>query len=163
VLLVGLSFVVVAFTAVSLWLSQTRKVTLRTWLASAVLVSWVVVVGLKVHFDRATSAPNRAATASLASIAWPEPSTPQAARAGGASMQIAPVDSLVGGLEKRLAEQPDDAGGWALLAQSYAFVGDSAAVERAVAKAVALGLDEQTLRTRVDGATRDPHPGVSLR
>lgn len=77
---------------------------------------------------------------------------------GSAPMQAAPVSSLVGGLEQRLAAQPNDMDGWALLAQSYAFMGDAAAAEGAVKKAVALGMDEQALRSRVDSAMRGPHP-----
>jgi len=159
--LIGVSFIVVAFAALSLWLSQTRKLTLRTWLASAVLVAWVAVVGVKVHFDRTKSASSSSPTAALASIAWPEKGTEPTARTGGPVTEVPPVNSLVAGLEKRLAEQPEDASGWALLAQSYAFMGDSAAADRALAKAVALGVDEQTLQARVDGARRDPHPAVA--
>jgi cytochrome c-type biogenesis protein CcmH len=73
-------------------------------------------------------------------------------------MQAAPVSSLVGGLEQRLAAQPNDVDGWALLAQSYAFMGDAAAANGAVKKAVALGMNEQELRARVDSALRGPHP-----
>ena len=64
----------------------------------------------------------------------------------------------MGGLEQRLAAKPDDVEGWALLAQSYAFMGDAAAANGAVKKAVALGMDEQTLRARVDSAMHGPHP-----
>ena len=57
-----------------------------------------------------------------------------------------------------MAAQPDDANGWALLAQSYAFMGNMEAAEKAVQKAVSLGVDEKALRARVDGARRNPHP-----
>ena len=77
---------------------------------------------------------------------------------GSAPTQAAPVPSLVGGLEQRLAARPDDVDGWALLAQSYAFMGDAVAADGAIKKAVALGMDEQTLRARVDSAMRGPHP-----
>ena len=46
-----------------------------------------------------------------------------------------------------------------LLAQSYAFMGDAAAADGAVRKAVALGVDEQELRARIDDAMR----GAGLR
>ena len=46
--------------------------------------------------------------------------------------------------------------GWALLAQSYAFVGDTAGAERALQHAVELGADEQALRARVQAARREP-------
>ena len=95
---------------------------------------------------------------SLDSLAWPErsstapPST--TATPAAASVQAASVESLVGGLEARLAAQPNDAEGWALLAQSYAFTSNEEAVERAVERAVALGFDEGSLRERVAGAQR---------
>lgn len=95
---------------------------------------------------------------SLDSLAWPERSSaapPSAtATSAAASVQAASVESLVGGLEARLAAQPNDAEGWALLAQSYAFTSNEEAVERAVKHAVALGFDEGSLRERVAGAQR---------
>jgi cytochrome c-type biogenesis protein CcmH len=69
-------------------------------------------------------------------------------------VQAATVESLVGGLEARLAAQPNDAEGWALLAQSYAFTSNEEAVERAVRRAVALGFDEPALRERVASVER---------
>jgi cytochrome c-type biogenesis protein CcmH/NrfG len=80
------------------------------------------------------------------------------------SMQVASVPSLLSGLEQRLQSNPDDAKGWALLAQSYAFVGQPELADQAVAHAVSLGLDESDLRQRVAGAARKPHasgiPGI---
>ena len=166
-MLVALGFFVAAFAAVSLWLSQRGKLTLKTWGASAFLVAWVVGVGLKVHFDRSSTAGGEdvssSSAAALPSIAWPEARSSGTAAAGagdsaGASgTRVAPVDSLVGGLQERLAKEPNDAKGWALLAQSYSFMGDAAGAEDAVKKAVALGFDEQGLRERVIGAARGPH------
>jgi hypothetical protein len=37
-------------------------------------------------------------------------------------------------------------------------MGDGAAADAAVKKAVALGMDERALRARVDSAMRGPHP-----
>jgi hypothetical protein len=68
------------------------------------------------------------------------------------------VESLVGGLEARLAAQPDDAEGWALLAQSYAYTANEEAVEQALRRAVELGFDEPSLRERVESAKRSAHP-----
>lgn len=75
--------------------------------------------------------------------------------------RIASVPSLIGGLEKRLESNPDDARGWALLAQSYAFTGRLDAAERALQRAVALGADETDLRQRVQSASRDPHAAIA--
>jgi hypothetical protein len=164
VLLAALSSIVVAFAAVSLWLWQARRLRWRSWLASAALVAWVVGVGIKVHLDRAASARDEAAA--VAGIAWPGDAPPPGSPATGAApppasgasspVQAAPVPSLVAGLEQRLKEHPDDAAGWALLAQSYAFMGDAAAADAALRKAAALGMDEAELRARVEGATRSP-------
>jgi cytochrome c-type biogenesis protein CcmH/NrfG len=168
-LLIGASLVAVVFVAVSLWFWQKGRLELKSWLGALVLVAWVVGVGIKVHFDRAADARVVPAVAALPSIAWPssdrfgaatgaraaEPGSPAD---GSAPVQVAPVSSLVGGLEQRLAAQPDDVNGWALLAQSYAFMGDATAADGAVKKAVALGMDEQALRARVDSALRGTHP-----
>jgi cytochrome c-type biogenesis protein CcmH/NrfG len=166
-MLIGVSLVAVVFVAVSLWLWQKGRLQLKSWLGALALVAWVVGVGVKVHFDRQRDSRVAPAVAALPSIAWPsagraEQATGAAAAAtpgdGSTPTQVAPVSSLVGGLEQRLAAQPDDVNGWALLAQSYAFMGDAAAADGAVKKAVALGMDEQTLRARVDSALRGPHP-----
>lgn len=166
-MLVGLGFLVAVFAAVSLWLAQRGKLTPKTWGASAFLVAWIVGVGVKVHSDRSSTAHAEATSASpvaaLPSIAWPEIRSAGAATtsAGGSAdsseTRVAPVDSLIGGLQARLAKEPNDAKGWALLAQSYSFMGNAAGAEDAVKRAVALGFDEQGLRERVNGAARGPH------
>lgn len=156
---------VALFAAASLWLARYRKLEWKSWLGAAVLVAWVVGAVVKVHFDRSS-----AAAATAAAIAWP--ATTSAARAAKPAAQAAAagrqdgspvgsVESMIGGLEKRLEQQPDDADGWALLAQSYAFIGDAAGVDKALAKAIALGVDEQTLRARIDQAKRGPHDAAA--
>jgi cytochrome c-type biogenesis protein CcmH/NrfG len=169
-MLIGVSFLAVVFVAASLWLWQKGRLELKGWLGAFALVAWVVGVGVKVHFDRSAESRVAPAVAALPNIAWPSSDRlasatgAQAADAGmppadgSTPVQVAPVSSLVGGLEQRLAAQPDDVNGWALLAQSYAFIGDTTAAEGAVKKAVALGMDEQTLRARVDSAMRGRHP-----
>jgi cytochrome c-type biogenesis protein CcmH/NrfG len=102
--------------------------------------------------------PNAAGT----TVTWPTAlavATSSGATAQAGTTRVAPVDSLVGGLEARLAQNPRDANGWALLAQSYAFLGNAAAAERAMLEAVALGVDEPQLRERVGRAERVPHSG----
>jgi hypothetical protein len=170
-MLIGVSLLGVAFVAVSLWLWQRGVLRAKTWAGAFVLVAWVVGVGVKVHFDQV----GESRLAAIPSIAWPSVGTAEkeiarapfanqgvgaaeAGRDGEAATQVAPVSSLVGGLEKRLAAQPGDVEGWALLAQSYAFMGDAAAADGALKKAVALGMDERALRARVDTAMRSPHP-----
>ena len=148
--------IVAVFTVLSLWFARARKLDLKRWLGAAGLVGWVVFVLIKVHADRSW-----AADRAVAAIAWPatagaalpvtEPTTAGQPKTGG---EIGSVESLLGGLEKRLEHTPDDAEGWALLAQSYAFLGDSDRAEKAVSKAVALGVDESALRARVAQAQR---------
>ena len=53
--------------------------------------------------------------------------------------KVGSVDSLLSGLEARVASQPDDADGWALLARSYHFLGRQEEAVNAIAKAQALG------------------------
>jgi hypothetical protein len=77
--------------------------------------------------------------------------------AAGTAMQAASIPSLLRGLEQRLEAEPGDAPGWALLAQSYAFVGQAERAEQALGRAIDLGFDEGELRQRVASATRDPH------
>jgi cytochrome c-type biogenesis protein CcmH len=100
-------------------------------------------------------------TQSISSLAWPV--TTQSPLLGqdppaGAGVQAPPVESLVAGLEARLAEQPNDAEGWTLLAQSYAYTSNEEAVERAVRRAVDLGVDEAMLRDRISSAKRRAQP-----
>jgi predicted Zn-dependent protease len=158
-MLTAVTALIVGFAAISLWLWQRRRIGWKSWLASALLVVWVAGVGIKVHFDRAERA-QPLGVAALGDIAWPQDDPKSDSGAVLAAQpvltEVAPVDSLVGGLEQRLAQQPDDAGGWALLAQSYAFMGDVAAADGALKKAIALGIDEASLRERVDGARREP-------
>ncbi|MGD8339988.1 MAG: hypothetical protein PVH89_04355 [Gammaproteobacteria bacterium] len=78
-----------------------------------------------------------------------------------ATRGVASVPSLIEGLKRRLENEPDDASGWALLAQSYAFVGRTDSAEDALQHAVDLGLDEPDLRRRVEDARREPHTGLA--
>lgn len=92
-----------------------------------------------------------------AAIAWPvAPKSPLVTPSSAPKMpsQVGPVESLVGRLEARLAANPNDGEGWALLAQSYAYTANEEAVERAFERAVALGVEAATLRERVDHAKR---------
>lgn len=73
---------------------------------------------------------------------------------------VAPVGNLLEGLEQRLVQDPNDASGWALLAQSYAFVGRDEDASNAIQRAVALGMNETELTERVNKA-RKPHPSVA--
>jgi cytochrome c-type biogenesis protein CcmH len=131
------------------------------------LAAWLVGVGVALLLDRPPQGRSELVR-SLDSVAWPvAPESPLVARAAApavaatrSSGQVASVESLIGGLEARLAANPNDPSGWALLAQSYAYTADDAALERAVKRAVELGVDEQSLREQIAGARRSVHPGA---
>ena len=135
----------------SRFLSQ-RSLILSTG-AIIVLIAAVVIAGI---VDRQTSNDTVSAIAGLESIAWPRESTTRAPVAA-APTNVAPVGDLITGLEARLEQNPSDVKGWALLAQSYAFIADADGTEIALEKAVALGFDEADLRQRIELASRSPH------
>lgn len=143
------------------WVLRSRSMSGAQSLGIAIVAMWItsmVVVWWRHEEPRGRSELVR----SLDSLAWPTtrasptPQPPPAAVPPAA--QVASVDSLVGGLEARLAANHDDAEGWALLAQSYAYTANEEAVERAVQRAVALGVDETSLRERVATAKRNALP-----
>jgi hypothetical protein len=163
-----LAVAVAAVCGVAWWLLQARRLPLGNFVGVIGLAVWLAGVGVALLVDRAPQGRSELVR-SLDSVAWPvAPQSPlvvpaaarPAAAAAGAGGQIASVESMIRGLEARLAAQPNDANGWALLAQSYAYTADDAALERAVKRAVELGVDEQSLRERIAGAKPSVHPGV---
>jgi cytochrome c-type biogenesis protein CcmH/NrfG len=152
-----------AFAGTLYWCVRRFSIRPRDWVAASVIFLWCAGVGAKVYLSSATQ---------------PQPADPLSAALmlgpidGKAASNPAPVDpigaqpsvsAMIGGLQARLERDPSDVKGWALLAQSYAFIGDASAAENALARAVELGADEADLRTRVDGARRDSHPAVTGR
>jgi hypothetical protein len=146
---------------------QARRMALGNWIGLLALAVWLVAVGAM----QLTTGPqgHSELVRSMDSLAWPvvaQSPLVRPAAAGAAipvtpGVQAAPVESLIIGLEARLAAQPDDANGWALLAQSYAYTANNEAGERALRRAVELGVDEQSLRERVQGAKRSVHASQS--
>jgi hypothetical protein len=132
---------------------STAVISVSLWIAACAVVVW------RQDEPRTDWGGRSDLVRSLESLAWPRTSAPSPARAvvqpASTGVQAAPVESLVGGLEARLAAEPNDAEGWALLAQSYAFTSNEEAVERAVQRAVALGFDEAALRERVATAAHN--------
>lgn len=63
-----------------------------------------------------------------------------------------PIAELVGGLEARLEAAPEDASGWALLAQTYAWLGRTDDARKAARRAVELGVDAATLDRKLIAA-----------
>jgi hypothetical protein len=138
-----------------------RQVPLGNSVGIVALVLWVTGVTIAWLAEDKDSA--NSPTQSLQSLAWPGATEPKVASelaaAPKAVVQAAPIESLVAGLEARLAAQPNDAQGWTLLAQSYAYTADGEATERAVRRAVELGVDETMLRDRVVRARGAAHSG----
>jgi hypothetical protein len=67
--------------------------------------------------------------------------------------KVGSVTALLSGLETRLAENPDDAKGWLLLAKSYDHLGRGDDARTAYEKAKALGMTDATLESRLSGGT----------
>jgi hypothetical protein len=79
-------------------------------------------------------------TAETRTAVEPGNSTMSQANAGpGSQRKAGSIASLLSGLEERLKNEPNDAGGWLLLAKSYQRLGRSADARDAYAKAEALG------------------------
>jgi hypothetical protein len=139
------------------WLLSRQSTESGRSLAIAAVAMWAT--SMAVVWWRHDEPPVRSALVQpFDSLGWPgtkaAPTPPPAATRSGGAVQAASVESLVGGLEARLTAEPADAEGWVLLAQSYAYTANEEAVERAVQRAVALGVDEQQLRERVANAQR---------
>lgn len=64
--------------------------------------------------------------------------------------KAASVGTLIGGLESRLAENPEDAKGWLLLAKSHDHLGNVSAARDAYARAKALGMEDLALEARLN-------------
>jgi hypothetical protein len=163
-----LAVAVAAVCALAWWLLQARRMPLGNFVGVVGLAVWLAGVGIALLVDRAPQGRSELVR-SLDSVAWPVPTqsplvVPAATRpspaTAGNSGQIASVESLIGRLETRLAAQPNDPNGWALLAQSYAYTADEAALERAIKRAVELGVDEQSLRERIVDSKRAVHAGA---
>lgn len=73
------------------------------------------------------------------------------------------VTSLLAGLEARLAENPDDAKGWLLLAKSYDHLGRPQDARNAYDKAAALGMTDAELAGRLQEAAAAPAAVAEIR
>jgi len=71
---------------------------------------------------------------------------------------VATVDSLVGGLRERLEAEPDDAGGWLLLARSYDHLGRNPEAIDAYERARALGKSDLEFESALLGKSLSVQP-----
>jgi predicted Zn-dependent protease len=78
--------------------------------------------------------------------------------ANGVSSGKAPaIDSLIEPLQKKLQDNPQDAGNWALLGRSYEYLGRRQDAEKAFARARELGYElPATITRRPAQSTLDP-------
>lgn len=79
----------------------------------------------------------------------PDDGVVQTRMPGAAQDKSASVGSLIGGLETRLAENPDDAKGWLLLARSHDHLGNHAEAWNAYSRARDLGLPDEALELKL--------------
>jgi cytochrome c-type biogenesis protein CcmH/NrfG len=161
----------VATIAFQAWYTMPRvrdKLGFRNYFGAVLLIAWVAVLSIGsyrfVVRDEPPTSELMAAVQTLGPIDWDgDPTVSAAAQPtktpSATGISAAPVASLIGGLEQRLEQNPGDANGWALLAQSYAFVGQRDRAEAAVAQAIALGFDEASLRSRVSESAREVRGG----
>jgi len=164
------SVLVFATGAIGFWLfarSCRELIGFKNYLSLALLVAWITGIGAQLiegrfgtggakdtglHNDRMWQA-----MSALGPDPWDNSGsgTERGAMTAGPVREVDSVASLIGRLESRLETGPDDAKGWALLAQSYAFLGRADEAAAAAERAVALGFDESSLDTRLTAAARD--------
>jgi len=85
-----------------------------------------------------------------------EPEQPDAVHSVSAPAPAAKTDSKIGsvagllvGLEQRLADNPDDAKGWLLLAKSYNHLGQNEKASSAYARAAELGQTDEEFELKL--------------
>ena len=76
----------------------------------------------------------------------------------GADQKAASVTNLVGGLEAKLSQNPNDAKGWLLLAKSHDHLGDRQAAWAAYARARELGLNDNSFEIELVANMRQLMP-----
>jgi len=84
----------------------------------------------------------------------------QASTASASRKKAGSIASLLSGLEDRLKSEPNDAGGWLLLAKSYHRLGRSTDARDAYAKAEALGQIDTNFAASLD-ASKQPSIAVA--
>jgi len=139
-----MTVVAMGFAAKPLVVSYERR---SSGSAKLSLIGIIVVFGMGVVLYGVIGKPELSHTRATSSNSDASaPTSPQ----GQQSDKVGSVTSLLAGLEARLAEKPDDAKGWLLLAKSYDHLGRSADAKNAYAKAAALGMTDADLEARLD-------------
>lgn len=118
-------------------------------MVAGVLVVAVLAVGGYYLFGRSEGTPVMPLPAS--SLSTPLMPKPAGDATGGAdkaphSTQVGDIATMADKLAARLAKQPNDPQGWAMLGRSYAVLGSPAEAVKAYEKAVAMLPDDKTLK-----------------
>lgn len=138
-----MTVIAMAFATQPLFVSVRRR---HTGSAKLSLLGAIVVFGMGIALYGVIGKPelsNIQATSSDNVSGTRSPQSGQNDKAGS-------VTALLGGLEARLADNPDDAKGWLLLAKSYDHLGRNAEARDAYEKAAALGLTDADLEARLN-------------
>lgn len=104
------------------------------------IVSYVVTNRLQIHSDEAQDFKRGRVSSDIQNTARKQ--------------KVASVTSLLGKLEARLEDDPNDAKGWLLLARSYDHLGRSADANSAYEKAVSLGMSDVALAARLESSSQ---------
>ncbi len=92
----------------------------------------------------------------------PTPHTPVSADPGQSKRSYGSVASLIDGLRNRLENEPDDAGGWLLLAKSYQHLDRDGEAARAYERAKALGKSDLEFEATLLGPMLADSPRQAL-
>jgi hypothetical protein len=120
----------------------------RSGFPKAGIVAAILVAGIAIGLYSYLGTPEAANSVSSAEL---QASRMLAnAQSPASDTKIDSVGSLLEGLEKRLEREPEDAGGWLLLAKSYRHLGRIDDAHAAYAKAVALGKEDAAFAQFLD-------------
>jgi len=108
------------------------------------LIAALVIMSLAVALYALVGRPDLAHASQQA-----EPAGPAASPATNQDVSVAPVESLLIGLEQRLEQEPEDGKGWLLLAKSYEHLGRNDEAIAAYARARELGNSDLLLESRL--------------
>jgi len=111
--------------------------------AAIILVSIIAVCGA-MYWAVMSSQPEDSSLSSTAMSNSGQPAVTGEDRKAGS------VGSLIGGLEAKLAENPDDAKGWLLLAKSHEHLGNLPAAREAYGRARELGMEDLAFEAKLN-------------
>lgn len=147
----SLVFLSIALTMILIALSFAAKPLVSSYsetnagFAKFPLLAVIIVIGFAIALYAAIGAPELESQTVDAGTPAQQQSTAEPDKA-------ASVETLLAGLEERLHANPDNGKDWLLLAKSYEHVGRNADASDAYARAVALGVTDETLGARLSSS-----------